>query len=251
MRIFVYKMTHDDGAAPCVQDDLLTLAICKPTIRKKAEQGDYIVGIGGKDLGIGRVIYAAEVLDVAGREYYANYNRRDCVYEDIGGKPVHRGEEFDHADPRWRSMDVRKDWGNARVLLSDDFRYFGGKGPGFLDLLAKYENLRSLVEIDRTHIPDPALRCLLIDDSRPECDDILDVLAILWKRSSVPADMATHYRDDPRPWDWKDYNREVKAWRKTHQFDAEKFRFKRTLKNLEIGKVNVYNPRDEEPPTRS
>ena len=38
-RFYLYKMTVDDGGAPCVQDRMLTLAICKPTIRRVAPEG--------------------------------------------------------------------------------------------------------------------------------------------------------------------------------------------------------------------
>ena len=41
-RIYLYKLTNDDGGAPCVHDGLLTLAICKPMIRTAARIGDLI-----------------------------------------------------------------------------------------------------------------------------------------------------------------------------------------------------------------
>ncbi len=45
--IYVYKMTADNGGAPCVHRRLLSLAICKPKIRKAANRGDLIFGFGG------------------------------------------------------------------------------------------------------------------------------------------------------------------------------------------------------------
>ena len=39
-RIYFYKLTTDNGGAPCVQDNLLSLAICKPMIRMAAQVGD-------------------------------------------------------------------------------------------------------------------------------------------------------------------------------------------------------------------
>jgi Nucleotide modification associated domain 2 len=45
--IYAYKMTDDNGGAPCVQDGFLTLAICKPEIRKIAKEDDIIIGIVG------------------------------------------------------------------------------------------------------------------------------------------------------------------------------------------------------------
>jgi hypothetical protein len=49
MNIYVYKMVADNGGAPCVSNGLLSLAICKPMIRKMAESGSLIFGFGGKN----------------------------------------------------------------------------------------------------------------------------------------------------------------------------------------------------------
>jgi hypothetical protein len=35
-KIYIYKLTSDDGGAPCVRDGILSLAICKPWIRSVA-----------------------------------------------------------------------------------------------------------------------------------------------------------------------------------------------------------------------
>ncbi|SFN54073.1 Nmad2 family putative nucleotide modification protein [Dokdonella immobilis] len=44
-RIYVYKLTNDDGGAPCVEDELLSLCICKPRIRSVAIEGDVLIGV--------------------------------------------------------------------------------------------------------------------------------------------------------------------------------------------------------------
>ncbi len=46
-KFYFYKMTVDDGGAPCVQDGLLTLAICKPTVRRVAPEGSVIIAFAG------------------------------------------------------------------------------------------------------------------------------------------------------------------------------------------------------------
>ena len=43
-RFFLYKLTTDNGGAPCVTPDLLTLAICKPKVRSAADLRDWIFG---------------------------------------------------------------------------------------------------------------------------------------------------------------------------------------------------------------
>ena len=55
-RIVVYKRTNDSGIAPCVtpatslHGALLSLAICKPAIRRSADVGDYIIGLSSRFL---------------------------------------------------------------------------------------------------------------------------------------------------------------------------------------------------------
>jgi hypothetical protein len=63
--IYVYKMVADNGGAPCVFRNLLSLAICKPKIRKSAKKGALIFGFGGKDYQE-RLIYIAHVTSKLG-----------------------------------------------------------------------------------------------------------------------------------------------------------------------------------------
>ena len=44
---YVYKLTVDNGGAPCVCAGMLSLAICKPAIRKNAKKGSYVFGFAG------------------------------------------------------------------------------------------------------------------------------------------------------------------------------------------------------------
>jgi len=68
--IYVYKMVTDNGGAPCVVGNLLSLAICKPKIRKSAKTGALIFGFGGKKYRE-RLIYIARVTDkLEGPTYY-------------------------------------------------------------------------------------------------------------------------------------------------------------------------------------
>lgn len=131
--IYVYKLVHDDGGAPCVHADELSLSICKPRIRTSAQIGDWIVGFGGKSVADlrGRLIYVAKVTSVeAGGAYYANpkyHQRPDCVYRTDG-----KGGYFAIDDPRFHGQEfIPHDLGapghyeRARNLLSNTFVYFG------------------------------------------------------------------------------------------------------------------------------
>lgn len=128
-RIFVYKMTTDNGGAPCVMNSLLSLAICKPMIRRKAKVGDWIIGLGGKNLGEG-IIYVAHVTCTAGGEYYQDRRfarRPDCIYHCRDGGLTRKKSAAYHENPANVATDLGTgpEYRNARVLLSSDFLYFG------------------------------------------------------------------------------------------------------------------------------
>ena len=160
MRTYLYKLTSDRGGAPCAlapeenAGALLTLAICKPAIRRTAQAGDRVIGITSHSLAksdgypLGAVIYAATVREgVEARDYFAPESpfarRPDCIYEfhQENGRAVHAGRSKLHA----AEAHLLKDLGtypfyrNGRILLCDDFRYFGAEAvriPARLHLLA-------------------------------------------------------------------------------------------------------------------
>jgi len=158
-RTYLYKLTSDRGGAPCAtpplenEFPLLTLAICKPAIRRTAQPGDRILGITSHALAnregypLASVIYAAIVEDgLDARDYFAPTSpfgsRPDCIYEfhQQNGTAHHTGRSNLHRSP----ANLLKDLGrypyyrNGRVLLSHDFRYFGSRAvkiPARLHLL--------------------------------------------------------------------------------------------------------------------
>lgn len=118
----LYKMTVDDGGAPCVRDDVLTLAICKPAIRRKAKRGDIILAFAANDVRgwrprgsyrENRLIYIAQVTtNIPSGMYYSTkqYEERpDCIYEWQGDTLRHRkGAKF-----HGTAADQRRDVGAA------------------------------------------------------------------------------------------------------------------------------------------
>src|ERR1700710_872870 len=108
LRTYLYKLTSDRGGAPCAPpplagaDPLLSLAICKPAVRRTAQPGDRILGLTSRILEqrdgyppIG-VIYAAVVTDVLdATAYYGPASpfrgRPDCIYryDPDSGELVH------------------------------------------------------------------------------------------------------------------------------------------------------------------
>lgn len=131
-RIYVYKLVVDNGGAPCIHGDVLSLSICKPRIRVDANMGDWVVGFGGKSSPKlrERLIYIAKVTEVAASgEYYRDamyHSRPDCIYratdagyEYIEGSQYHSKEDLEH------DLGVPHSYGRARSLLSKRFAYFG------------------------------------------------------------------------------------------------------------------------------
>jgi Nucleotide modification associated domain 2 len=161
LRTYIYKLTSARGGAPCVpqsrtgQRPYLTLAICKPAIRRTAQPGDRILGITSRSLAnregypLGAVIYAAKVSRTLDPGDYYNQrgefrSRPDCIYafHRATGTLQHTGRTGLHDDPAYAARDIGRYpyYRNARTLLCEDFRYFGAKAiliPGSMSTLLK------------------------------------------------------------------------------------------------------------------
>lgn len=138
-KFYLYKMTVDNGAAPCVQNGLLTLAICKPTIRRVAPKGSVIIGFAANSLGSegyrdNPIVYAAVVSrklfcgDYYSKREYAD--RPDCIYKRTRGRLATKAKALFHSKPGHLEHDLGTPphYQNAAVLLSEgakNFRYFG------------------------------------------------------------------------------------------------------------------------------
>lgn len=130
--IFVYKLTNDSGGAPCLRNGLLSLAICKPMIRKSAKEGDLVFGFAASSLRQDNaLIYIARITDsLANGQYYTKrkYSQRgDCIYRRSGDRFVRkRSAKFhDSIKDLTRDLGEYPAYPKATVLLSRDFRYFG------------------------------------------------------------------------------------------------------------------------------
>ena len=169
-RLYVYKLVADNGGAPCVWRRILSLAICKPKIRKSAKEGDIIFGFGGKEYSE-RLIYITRVTaravegDYYRRRQYAK--RPDCIYRDIEDKARRKVRARYHTRSDERKKDVGMRFEKADVILSQDFRYFGRKGTD--DYKRKFPAIAALVEgLRRGHRVNHSakLRCELLELKR-------------------------------------------------------------------------------------
>lgn len=150
-RLFSYTIRVDDGAAPNPFRGLCTLAICKPAIRRVADVGDWVVGLGSVNapsgnLG-GHLVYAMRVTRVLTFEEYFHEARKswphripninskdlserlgDCIYDFSSGQPVQLPSVHGAGN-------IETDLGGRNVLVSDDFYYFGGRAIPLPDSL--------------------------------------------------------------------------------------------------------------------
>lgn len=148
-RVFSYIVAHDSGFAPNPFHGLLTLACCKPGIRRSANVGDIVVGLSSKGE---RVVYAAQVADVISFEEYwtdpTYASRRPAmesarIIDRVGDniyQPVSGGYRQLHSVHSKRNgpEDVgrkRTDLKGQHVLVCERFTYWGGAGPRLPDEL--------------------------------------------------------------------------------------------------------------------
>ncbi len=141
MRLFSYCLRHDDGAAPNPFFGICTLNICKPRIRSVAKKGDWVVGVGsknvkGKDYS-GKIVYAMKVTNTMTMKEYAEYCKKtlpekipDTKHQDYRRKVGDSIYTFDNGKASLLSSvhsesEKRTDLGGKRTLLSEHFYYFG------------------------------------------------------------------------------------------------------------------------------
>lgn len=160
MRLYSYVVRYDSGFAPNPFYGWCTLATCKPDIRKSAAIGDWVVGCGSNDRQVrlgGHLVYAMRVAEsLSFREYNSDprFDRKKPYRygsrkQSCGDNIYYRNAE----DNGWNQRDsfhtmpdgtpnvdhIARDTGVDRVLVSDDFVYFGGDGPPFPNDLRDYE----------------------------------------------------------------------------------------------------------------
>jgi hypothetical protein len=149
LRLFSYKLTHDTGFAPNPFFGILTLATCKPRIRKVKEEGDWIAGFTSQQLcprdsvGEERLVYLMEVNEkIPFSRYFFDprflrkipdlqepeciYKAGDNIYRPLCQRPSDIGDFEQLPNPYHKEKDKQKDLSGKYVLASDRFFYFGG-----------------------------------------------------------------------------------------------------------------------------
>lgn len=136
-------MTRDYGFAPNPYHGCLTLATCKPNIRRKAVKGDIIIGCGSAANNmIGRAIFIARVSDkFSFQQYWDNplfRNKRpfyggsvsrafgDNIYHHASdGSWIQEMSHHSYDDGSTNFLNLNRDTSSDFVLSSNDFVYYG------------------------------------------------------------------------------------------------------------------------------
>ena len=126
-RIFRYILKYDNGMAPCVDRGLLTLATCKPQIRRSAKEGDWVAGFLPRPHERGWLSFAgrvAKVLPIGEYEKRFAGRRSDAIYRQKADGSFERLLPEYHDNQK----DFAKDT-SAPVLLFDKRAtwYFGDR----------------------------------------------------------------------------------------------------------------------------
>ena len=142
-RLFSYTIPIDDGSAPNPFYEVCTLAICKPRIRSVAKIGDWIAGLGGKNVQnrdlSGHLVYAMRIDEVLTLSEYDQMAPQkwpkkipnikslclvdrlgDCIYDYSSGQPKQRPSVH-------REGNIQTDLSGKNVLISYHFFYFGSR----------------------------------------------------------------------------------------------------------------------------
>ena len=149
LSLFSYVVRYDSGFAPNPFFGYCTLATCKSQIRKNAEIGDWVVGTGSACKEVQRgdhLVYAMKITEALTTTQYWNDQRferkkpnlyrswasasGDNIYEPLGPSKWGQLDSY-HSGPNGQPNNghIKCDTKVERVLISDDFVYFGGEGP--------------------------------------------------------------------------------------------------------------------------
>ncbi len=149
MSLYTYKLTYESGDAPNPYGGICSLAICKPTIRRTCNVGDWVAGIVSKGLvyrskstedHFDELIYAMKISKKMSFKEYDEYCKKqcniklpenartgDCIYFENDKGILEQRENYAHnlenKDTDLKGIN-KKDEDKA-VILGEEFYYFG------------------------------------------------------------------------------------------------------------------------------
>lgn len=135
MRIYRYILTSDTGMAPCIDAGMVSLATCKPVIRRCAGSGDWVIGFLASPAPSGMVAWAGRVSrSVPIADYEREFRgRSDAVYRETPGGLFRRLRRDYHAQPGQMETDLS---GPALLFDPASTWYFGDRPQMLPDALS-------------------------------------------------------------------------------------------------------------------
>lgn len=146
--VFIYVVARDFGFAPNPFHGFCTLACCKPRIRSVAQTGDWVIGVAGSALTQpGHCIFGMRVTETMTFDEYWMDSRfevkkplrngsrvmmlGDNIYHRQNDEAEWRQEDSHHSHPDGSpdSSNIKTDTQANRVLISENFTYFGASAP--------------------------------------------------------------------------------------------------------------------------
>ena len=151
-KLYIYRLTSDTGLAPCVDNGLFSLAVCKGgQIRKGVPCNTglrHLIGSRG-EYKLGKVyilgtfhdkfLYLARVTDVVTMDEYFNgmsKGRTDDIYDFVKEKLV-RNNHFKKEKIHTEHDRIIKDIAGQYVVLSNDYIYLG-EDAIYIEIVKKY-----------------------------------------------------------------------------------------------------------------
>jgi hypothetical protein len=157
VKLHSYVVARDYGFAPNPFFGICTLATCKPGIRSVAQIGDWVVGTGSKKHERDKnIVFAMCVMGTMTFNQYWTDPRFQAKKPNLrGSKKQAFGDNIyskDARTTRWcqvnshhslndgspNESNVAADTSTDRVLISDDFVYWGGAGPPLPQTFLRY-----------------------------------------------------------------------------------------------------------------
>lgn len=164
--LFAYAVTRDLGFAPNPFHGVCTLATCKPRVRKSAQVGDWVMGVGGKTLGhiYRKCIFLMKVTEISDfQSYWQNPEFRlkrpvrngsnvqmlgDNIYhKDQNGSWVQEDSHHSNDDGTYNLTNLERDTGETDAVLISRFFFYFGQAAISVDLESiGYQKVRDYIK---------------------------------------------------------------------------------------------------------
>jgi len=171
VKVYSYVVARDYGFAPNPFFGVCTLATCKPGIRRTANIGDWVVGTGSARKGRkDRLVFAMQVSSVLTFTEYWNHpdyiikrpnlngSRKlafgDNIYHRAQNGFVQVDSHHSYEDGSPNPHNIRNDTQTDRVLIAEQFVYWGGNGPLIPKQFQKAPDIRA-VRGHKCNFPQP------------------------------------------------------------------------------------------------